>query len=185
MAANVLDYIARNADSAPTADRQFEVFGVYVSAETWTAAQSMLLDDFTKTRSVGFVRVYAKDIIRTLRRNPALIKCAGVLRERAEQTAGLEVHGNADPRPRTLFHSSGASATGTRRELMTLTGLSYDRVRDLITQRRRYALGWSAVAAEAKKGPGAPGRPRKAPAPPPATEAPEPEFFGETGTQFF
>lgn len=185
MAANALDFVARNAEATPTDDHPFELFGVFVSAHTWVEAQTLMLDDFTKTRSVGFVRVYAKDIVRSLRKNPALIKCAGDLRMRAEQTAGLEIHGNADPRPRTLFHSSGASATGTRKELVALTGLSYERVRDLLTKRRRYALGWSASALEAKKGPGAPGRPRKPPAPPTAPKAPEPEFFQETGTQFF
>lgn len=185
MVANFIDCVAANSSDTPSDNQPFELIGRYVSDKTWVDAKTILFDEFERTESAGFVRAYARDIVRTLRRSPALMQCAGVLRERAEQTAGLTVHGNSDPRPRTLHHRSGMTVTGTRRELMQLTGLTYERVRDLVSNRRRYALGWSASAEEARRGPGKAGRPRKPPAPPPEAKAPEPEFFQESGIQFF
>lgn len=186
MTATYVDYVMQHATDKPSDDTPFELLGGYVSAQTWVRAKTLGLDELQKEHRVGIARAYAKDIVRALRRSPALKECAGVLRERAEQLAGLAVHGNQDPTLRTLHHISGLSATGTRSELGRLTGLSYDRVRDLLTRRRPYALGWALTAERARKGPGAPGRPRK-PAPPPElkAKAPEPEFFAESGANLF
>lgn len=184
MTEKYIDFVMQTASDKRTEDTPFKILGGYVSAENWVRAKMLVLDELEQERTVGFVRVYAKSIVRALRRSPALIESAGVLRERAEHLAGLSVHGNSDPRPRTLHHASGATATGTRQDLARLTGLRYDRIRDLLTGRRRYASGWSVSADEARKGPGTPGRPRK-PAPPPAMEAPEPEFFQADETSFF
>lgn len=185
MAANYIDFVMQTASDKRTEETPFNLLGGYVSSANWVRAKTIVFDELEKERTTGFVRAYAKDVVRALRRNPALNECAGDLRQRAEQLAGLSVHGNSDPRPRTLHHASGTSATGTRKELARLTGLSYDRVRDLLTGRRRYALGWSASAAEARKGPAASGRPRKTAPPPPVAEAPEPEFFQADETSFF
>lgn len=186
MLAQYVDLIAKNSSSVKTPDTPIELLGLFVSPEIWIQAQNLLLDLLSAER-VGLARVQAQDIVRTMRRYPALIERAGDLRIRAEQLGGVALHGNADPRPRTLHHASGASATGTRKDLARLTGLHYERVRDLLTGRRRFALGWALTAAEARKGPDTPGRKRKPAAPPPqpAIEAPEPEFFRESGASFF
>ncbi|WP_347138854.1 hypothetical protein [Paracoccus sp. SSK6] len=186
MLGKYVELIARNSSSVKTSDTPIEVLGLYVSPETWVEAQNIMLAELSSKR-VGLARVAAQEVIRTMRRYPALIECAGDLRERAEMLGGVALHGNADPRPRTLFHSSGASATGSRQDLVALTGLHYERVRDLLTGRRRYASGWALSAKEARKGPATPGRKNKAYAPPPtpAIEAPEPEFFQESGATFF
>tara|TARA_R110002051_G_scaffold34468_1_gene76789 strand:+ start:314 stop:862 length:549 start_codon:yes stop_codon:yes gene_type:complete len=69
----------------------------------------------------------------------------------------LDKHGNTNA-PRTLYHESGKTAYGTLQQLEIQTALSYDRVRDLTTGRRRYTGGWCASEKEARKGRLTPGR---------------------------
>lgn len=179
MLAKYIDLIARQSSEHPSPDTPHECLGAYVSAQTWVEAKTLLLDHMEAQKPSGLARVLARDIIKTLRKNTAIMKVAGDLQVRSEQLSGMSVHGNTDPRPHTLHHQSGAKATGSRKELAAATGLNYDRIRDLITGRRRIALGWSASAQEAKKGPLNPGRQRK------PDKAPEPEFFQADALNFF
>ncbi|MCG6111535.1 MAG: hypothetical protein MEQ74_05020 [Paracoccus sp.] len=179
MLAKYIDLVARQSKDRPSQETPHECLGVYVSGETWVKAKTMLLDHMESQKSLGMARALARDVVKSLRKNPALVKCAGDLLERAEQLAGISVHGNTDPRPRTLHHQSGAKVTGSRKELAAATGLNYSRIRDLLTGRRRIALGWSASEKEAKKGPLNPGKSRR------TDKAPEPEFFEAGASDFF
>lgn len=175
-----LDILTRESDVIRSAERPFQIYdGFYVSGPSWVAAQTALLDHFQKSQTPGFVRVFCKDVVKALRKQRDLLPYAEGLRARVEILAELEVHGNSDPRPRTLYHTSGIVATGTRRELAEMTGVSYARVRDILDKRRRFSKGWALTEAEARRGRLKPGRPKKQP------KAPEPQEFFETGEASF
>lgn len=176
----LLDFVAHNGSDTYDRATPCRLLGTWLNAENWAHAQHLYLDSVTALMGAGGVRRYARDIHRqlALKANAALAAADPSLVERVSRLAVLEEHGNADARIHTLHHSSGAKAQGTRKELIAATGLSVQRVKDLIARRRRYSKGWAATAAEARRGRLPAGRkPKPAPA---ATE-----FFEDAGTPLF
>lgn len=178
------DLLARHAQSFKTPETPWRVAdGLYVSAPIWIAAKAHFLDALEQLPNLGCARLFSRDMVRTLRKHPALIEEAGDFRKRVERHAETMVHLNTDPTPQTLYHSSGATVSGTRQELAKATGLSYDRVRALLAGYRQYSNGWAKTPERARLGPAKPGRPRK---PMPAQQAaPEPQDFFEAGESSF
>lgn len=176
----LLDFVGHNG--ADTYDRAtpWKMLGAWMNAQDWCRAQHLYLDSVIALMGAGGVRRHARDVHRMLQlnANAALAAADPTLFERVRRLSVLGEHGNADVRIHTFFHTSGARAQGTRRELIGATGLSVQRVKDLIAGRRRYAKGWATTESEAKRGRARAGRKPKSP--PNALE-----FFEETGAPLF
>jgi hypothetical protein len=176
----LLDFVGHNG--ADTYDRAtpWKMLGAWLSAQDWCRAQHLYLDTVTAMMGAGGVRRHACDVHRTLRLNASapLVEADPALLERVKRLAVLEEHGNADVQIHTFHHSSGAKAQGTRRELIAATGLSVQRVKDLIAGRRRFAKGWATAESEAKRGRLPAGR---KPKPAPAAS----DFFEDIATPLF
>jgi hypothetical protein len=150
----LLDFVARNGADTYSRDTPWKLLGGWFGAAQWAQAQHFYLDSVAALVGAGGVRRHARDIQRqlALKANAALAAVDHTLVERVARLSNPEEHGNADVRIHTLYHTSGARAEGTRRELMAATGLSVQRVKDLIAGRRRFSKGWAKTEVEAKRG---------------------------------
>ena len=159
----LLDYLATHGKDEPDAGARFQLFGVYLDASAWLHAQGMTLDVFQAVLGPTGLKAYARDVLRTIHAGKGVLLLRGgrTLIERVERLAGVDVHGNADTRAYTVFHTSGAQATGDRRALLEATGLTHNRLKDLLSGRRRLVKDWALTLAEARRGRLPPGRPKK------------------------
>lgn len=183
------DFIARNTEPQKSQARPFVVYAlptsigqaaternrVYASASVWAEAQRRWFLVLEDQQTKAAAKRHAKFVMSAMRRHSDLGRAAPDLPELCEKVGGR--HGNASNQVFTLYSQTGATATGTRSQLAAATGLAYERVRDLTTERRRIALGWALTEEEAQRGYLPPGKPPKAPEPK--------EFFVSNGTDFF
>ncbi|MFC3088506.1 hypothetical protein [Tabrizicola soli] len=175
----LLDFVA-NGSPSYTRDTPWKLLSGWFSAADWCKGQHLYLDTVAAMLGAGGARRHARDVhsMLTLKGSAALVEADPGLLARVVQLSVFQEHGNADVQIHTFHHTSGAKAQGTRRELVAATGLSVQRVKDLIAGRRRYSKGWAATAAEAHRGRLPAGRKPKAA--PTATE-----FFEDAGTPLF
>lgn len=165
--ATFVDYTTIHAADAATPEKPYELLGFYLSAPDWCRAQHLMLDHLADVATLGTIRRAAKGLAKTLshRANGALTAADQTLLERSNALLVQAGHGNSDTREYTVFHTSGARAVGTRKELLAATGLSMPRLKDLLGERRRLVKGWTMTAAEARRGRLPSGPKRKAPEP--------------------
>ena len=158
----LLDYLATHGKEPPGLGPSLELFGVYLHVKEWAHAQGMTLDVFQSVLGPAGLKAYAREVLRKMQayRGPVGLSF-GMLMQRVERLAGVDVHGNADTRVYTVFHISGAQATGDRRALLEATGLTHNRLKDLLSGRRRMVKDWALTEAEARRGRLPPGRPKK------------------------
>lgn len=170
----VYELLIRSGSDKKTAATPYPIMGSWASAHTWADAQTLILQALeNQGRTAMFLRIFASDVLKEVGQDTALMNAFGQRIERFEHYAQKRVHGNADPRTYTLYHASGNSISGNRKEIAAAANLSQDRIRDLLTGRRPYVRGWAMDLETAKAGPRPPGRPKKV--------APEPEQFFEDG----
>ncbi|MCZ8080304.1 MAG: hypothetical protein O9289_17465 [Rhodobacteraceae bacterium] len=176
----MLDFVASRGADAYSRDTPWKMLNTWMNAADWCRAQHLYLDSVASMMGASGVRRYACDVHRMLRLNVSapLVATDPALLERVERLAVLDAHGNADIQIHTFHHTSGAKAQGSRRELVAATGLSVQRVKDLIAGRRRFSKGWATTEGEAKRGRLPAGR--KPMAAPTANE-----FFQDAGTPLF
>jgi len=175
----LLDFVA-NGSPSYTRDTPWKLLSGWFSAADWCRAQHLYLDTVAHMLGTSGARRYARDVhsMLVLKGSAALVEADPGLLARVVQLSVFQEHGNADIQQHTFHHISGAKAQGTRRELVAATGLSVQRVKDLIAGRRRFSKGWATTEGEAKRGRLPAGRkPKQAPT---ATE-----FFEDAGTPLF
>lgn len=176
----LLDFVAQNGSDTYSRETPWKLLGTWLTAAQWCQAQHLYLDSVAHLLGAAGVRRYARDLHGTLalKASAPLVEADPGLLERVVKLAVFQEHGNADIQIHTFHHTSGAKAQGTRRELVAATGLSVQRVKDLIAGRRRYSKGWATTEGEAKRGRLPAGRkPKAAP-----TAA---EFFEDAGARLF
>lgn len=189
------DYVSRNTDrqkSDATPYPLYEIpvsFGAaatpnnrrYASASAWAEAQRLWFRVLGSQKTKAAAKRHAKAVLATLASHAELRRAAPDLPAICAKHSGR--HGNLSNVTFTLYSTTGATASGTRAQLAAATGLHYERVRDLLTGRRRFTQGWAATEEEARRGYVGGGRPRS-PEIAPAPEAGS-DFFESTGTEFF
>lgn len=181
-----LNTVEKKTDDYPHA---FAVAGLssgadveFMNAQDWATAHKLWFDALDAAGVKIGAKKHAKIVLRAMKRERSLYNQE--LSALCRSIAGL--HGLASTSVHTLYSRNGESVSGTLTKLPDLVGLPYDRVRDLVTTRRRYIKGWAISPEEAKRGYLPAGRPRK-PAPPPGGQdkALEPEFFEAGASSLF
>lgn len=152
---------------------------MYANAEDWVWAAFLALSYFDTLTVRRTGARYAKWVMKNIPTDNVKYK------DRVLELCKvfLEEHANS-LLPVTIYHESGKTATGNIQQLEALTGMEYNRVRDVTSGRRRYVSGWCLTKEEAAKGKQKPGRKKKVEdlGPPPRVyETPAEEmakFFG-------
>lgn len=159
-------HVPESAGGSKTKDNR-----CYASAAVWIRANNLWFDALDAHKTKAAAKRHAAFVLREMAKNPALKN-----EDLEERCRGFAVsHGNASPQIYTIFSTEGGSATGTTTQLASATGLHRERVRDIVSGRRRYSHGWCASEEEARRGKGTPtGRPKK--------EAAVDFFFDEEST---
>lgn len=150
----LLDFVAHNGTDTYSRDTPWKLLGTWLTPAQWCQAQHLYLDSVAQLLGTAGVRRYARDVhaMLSLKGSAALVEADPALLERVVQLSVFQEHGSADVQIHTFHHTSGAKAQGTRRELVAATGLSVQRVKDLIAGRRRFSKGWATTEGEAKRG---------------------------------
>lgn len=192
------NYVSRNTDSQKNYANPYPLYEVpisfgasatpgnrrYASAEIWAEAQRLWFRVLGSQKTKAAAKRHAKAVLKTLEAHPDLRQSSVDLPALCAKYSGR--HGNLSNMTFTLYSTTGATATGTRSQLALATGLPYERVRDLLTGRRRFTHGWAATEEEARRGYVGGGRPRSLkPAPAPEAAAAGLDFFDGAGTEFF
>lgn len=156
-----VDFILSISSPYKTPDKPFEIGrGAFVDANGWVAAKMMWLDAIESDGSRhSHAKSEAISIRSRTRRDKRLLDAGKALLERCDAIA--KKHGGCVLGRHTIYNQNGASISGTLSELVAATGMRGERVRDLLTKRRRFVGGWSHDPAEAARGPNPPGRPKK------------------------
>ncbi len=115
---------------------------VYLTRDAWLEAQSILLSCLARLDVKKPLKRQAAHIMKRVQKGEGKD-----LRRECKKILGQRVG------PFTIYHHDGRSVTAEDwEELETLTGLSYNKARDIATGLRKFYGGWSASKARAEKG---------------------------------